>query len=273
MRTFAAVAVAAALSVAPAAARPEDAQTRAAGRAVLAKQGAALVTVRLTVKTRFVYEGREESGPDSTMEVAGTVLTPDGLTALSDFTSNPAALFQHGDDGPRYETDTTDVKLVLADGRELPARFVLRDRDLDLAFVAPVEPVTALPRVKLEKGPTPAPLDDLIYLSQLGRAFNRAPAVSVGQVRAVVSRPRTFVVPAAMDGLLGLGGPVFDARGRAIGLLVLRRSAAGVQVRGFRDALESMTAVVLGAEDVLEVAAQAAAARAKPPPEREPAAN
>jgi hypothetical protein len=273
MRILSAVSLAAALglaAVAPAGARAADARTRAAGRAVLARHGAALVTVRLTVKTRVVYGGREDTGPDSTLEVPGTVLSPDGLTAVSDFTTNPTALFQRGEDGPQFETETTDVKLVLADGRELPARFVLRDRDLDLAFVAPVDPVAGLPCVTFSKVAPPEPLDDLVYLSQLGRAFNRKPAVSVGQVRAVVSRPRTFVVPGAMEGLLGLGGPVFDARGRAIGLMVLRRApGAATDMRGVRDLFEAMTAVVLGSEDVLDVAAQAAAARVRPPAERD----
>jgi hypothetical protein len=250
-----------------------DAGTRSAGRALLERHGPALATIRLTVKTRMVYEGREQTSSDSTVEVAGTVLTPDGLTALSDFTTHPETLFQRGAGGPRFETETSDVKLVLADGRELPARFVLRDNDLDLAFVAPLEPVSGLACVRLEKGATPAPLDDLLFLSQLGRSFNRAPAVTVGRVRAVVKRPRTFVVPGVVEGLLALGGPAFDVRGRPVGLVVLRRSAEGADLHGLRDLLDTMTAVVLSAQDVNEVADQATAARAAKPPDQAPAAN
>lgn len=272
MRTLAVVA-ALALAV-PTSSRADEARTRQAARAVLARQGAALVTVRLTVKPRMVFDGREESGPESTLEVQGTVIAPQGLTVLSDFSSNPAAMFQR-EDGPQVETDTSDVKLVLQDGREFPARFVLRDADLDLAFVAPVGPVPPLACVRFEKGAVPAPLDDLILLGQLGRSLNREVGVTVGRVRAVVKKPRTFVVPSAVDGLLGLGGPAFDDRRRPVGLLVLRRGPRGqADMQGIRDLFDGMSAVVLAAADVQDIAAQAEAARVKAAAQQEsPAAR
>jgi S1-C subfamily serine protease len=260
MRTIAALAAAALLAAAPA--RPDEGRTREAARAALVRSGPALVTVRLTVKSRITYEGRQQEGPESTQEVQGTLVSPDGLTVLSDFTTNPAALFER-EGGPRVETETSEVKLVLQDGRELPARFVLRDADLDLAFVAPVDAVAALPAVRFEQGAALAPLDDLIVLAQLGKTLNREVGVTVGKVRAVVKRPRTFVVPSPMEGLLGLGCPVFDDRGRAIGLVLLRRTpGVGLEVHGFRDVFEGIAAVVLTAADLQDAIGQAAAARA-----------
>jgi S1-C subfamily serine protease len=245
----------------PAAPAPPADDLRETAREVMAEQGDAVVTVRLTIKSRMVFQGQERSGPDQTVEIAGTVLTPDGLTAVSDFTSNPAGLLSGTGGGPTVETQTSDVKLVLRDGRELKARFVLRDEDLDLAFLAPVEPAK-LKAVELTRGATPRALDDLILLYPLGRNLGRGLAVSLTRVRSVVSRPRTFVVTDTIDGWQALGAPAFDARGRALGLVLVRRapqpSTSGGG--GMRQLFDTIPPVVLTAEDVLVVAVQAAAA-------------
>jgi len=238
----------------------DEARTRDAARNVLGKHADAVITVRLTVKSRMVFQGRERNSGESTLEIAGTVLSPSGLTAVSDFTSNPSALFPNQPEGPRVESETMDVKLLLRDGRELPARFVLRDQDLDLAFLMPEEKGLTLPFVTLEKGQVPKPLDDLILLYPMGKALNREIAVVSAPVRAVVKRPRTFVVAEYLSGFQSLGGPAFDAAGRAVGLVVLRRSAVAPTPGGsVRDMLDLISPVVLTAEDVLQVAAQAAA--------------
>lgn len=263
MRSLAALSLVLSLLAVPAAGRADDARLRETGRKLMGRYGPALVIVRLTVKPRMVMEGREEAGPESTVEAAGTLVSPDGLTVLSDFTTNPTALFQR-EGGPRFETDVGDVKLLLQDGRELPARFVLRDTDLDLAFVVPVEPAASLASVKFEKGAVPGPLDDLVFLSQLGKSLNRAVAVATGKVRAVVSKPRTFLVPEASEGLSELGSPVFDEKGRPVGLVVLRRTVGGAgESFSLRSWAERTTAVILTAGDVQDLASQAQAARAK----------
>jgi hypothetical protein len=240
-------------------------EAREAAKSVLQAKAETVVTVQLVVKRRYVVQGREQGSADQKIEIAGTTLQPDGLTVVSDFTSNPAGLFSSDDrDGPKVDTDTTDVKIVLRDGREIPSRFVLRDRDLDLAFVVPLEKGLTLPSLALEKGLVPEPLDDLILLYRMGRSLNREAAATVASVRSVVKKPRTFLVPGFIEGLQSLGCPAFDSKGRAVGLVVLRRYPAPPQPQSsFRDFVDMMNPVVLTAADVLDVAAQAAAAAAK----------
>jgi hypothetical protein len=245
----------------------DELRARAAAKAALAKYKDAVVTVRLALKRRWVFQGKEGGSMDASMEIAGTVLTPAGLTVVSDFDSNPMPPMQNeGAEGPKMETETTDVKILTRDGRELPARFVLRDRDLDLAFLLPEEKGLTLPHVPLEKGAVPETLDDIIFMQPLGPSLGREVAVMRGQVRAVVRKPRTFVVSDPIVGLQALGCPAFDDAGRAVGVVVLRRTPNPPQNQGggLRDFLDYFQPVILTAADVQEVAAQAGKAEAKP---------
>jgi hypothetical protein len=263
-KTFAAACLVASLAV-PAAA--DEAAARAAARTVLGKYADAVVTVRVVLKRRMVYQGREQGSAETQMEIGGTVIAANGLTVVSDSSSNPSGSFAGGD--TRIETDTTDVKILLKDGREVPAKFLLRDEDLDLAFLMPEETGLKLPYVEMVGGAPPAPLDDLVVLYRLGRSMGREPAIATMAVRAVVKRPRTFVVGEMVSGLMGLGFPVFDTQSRPVGLLVMRRTpGAPVAPSSMREMFDVMLPVVLTAGDVAEVAAQAAT---KPVPAASPA--
>jgi hypothetical protein len=239
--------------------RADEAPTRAAAKAALAKYRDAIVTVKLTLKTRTVIGGKELGKSESQMEIIGTVLAPTGLTLVSDFSSNPGGLFSGlmGEDESKVET--TDVKLLLKGGREIPAKFVLRDKDLDLAFIQPQEKGLDLPHVKLATGPVPEPLDDLVFVYRMGKAMNREAGVALSHVEAVVKKPRVFVVPELLTGLQSLGCPAFDATGRPIGVVVIRRSPVALKnLGGVRDILEIIKPVVLTTEDIEQAAGQVA---------------
>jgi hypothetical protein len=231
---------------APAAA--EDSALKKAARGVLAKYHDAVISVKFVVKTAHAQ------GDQAQLEVAGTVLTPAGLTVVSDFTSNPSGFFFESDED---KSETSDVKLILKGGQEIPAKFVLRDRELDLAFVMPKEAKTKFTSVPLEKGPTPAVLDDLIYLFRFGKTLNREPALTLGRVESVIKKPRTLIVPDLIDGVQGLGSPVFDGSGRPLGIVVMRRSAMPPRsITSVRDVLDLLKPVVVTAEDIQRAAAQ-----------------
>ena len=232
----------------------DEAKVKTAAKEVLAKYQDALVTVKLLVKVRG-------STSESQLEIAGTVLTPAGLTVVSDFTSNPSALFSPGDD----KTETTDVQLIFRDGREVPGSFVLRDRELDLAFVMPKDKEQDLPHLKLDQGPVPEPLDDLVYLYTLGKSLNREAAIALGRVEAVVKKPRLLVVSDLFTGVQCLGSPVFDGAGRPVGVVVLRRSQTPPKsVSGVRDILDVLKPVILTAKDIQLAANQIAQPGEKP---------
>lgn len=230
-------------------------------RAVLQRHAESLVTVRLVLKRRFIAQGRERGSADTPLELAGTLLTPQGLTVVSDASTNPSVIgTTPGDAENRVDVDTSDVKIVLRDGRELPARVVLRDQDLDLAFLLPKEAGLKLPALDLEAqaAPVPAPLDELVFLYPMARSLNREVGVALERVRAVTKKPRTFVASDTFLGMQSLGCPVFDARGRVVGLSVVRRAPRTQPGSGgLRDFFELLTPVVLTSADVRDVARQA----------------
>ena len=117
---------------------------RAAGREIVKKWQDAIVNVRVVLKMRMSMGGREMQSMDESVETVGTVIDPSGLTVLSLGALNPGAMMNKmmgggggGQERMEFGSEPTDVKLRLADGRELPARIVLRDEDLDLAFMRP----------------------------------------------------------------------------------------------------------------------------------------
>ena len=167
--------------------------------------------------------------------------------------------------GFKMETEIKSVDILTAGGDEIPAEIVLRDKDLDLAFLRPKQktdkPFAAL---DLSKSGAPAQLDPVVAISRLGRVANRAYGALLDRIEAVVEKPRTFYVPAG-GGMSesSLGAPVFTLDGNLIGILVLRTiRASSSSMMGMMGMMggggsDNAVMIIMPASDVLEVAAQA----------------
>lgn len=238
----------------------------AVGRRILRKWQDTVVTVKLSIETRMVVEGREVSKRETKTEVTATVIDPSGLAVLSLSATDPTKIFSQmelgGDEYSfKWESKITDVRIRLSDGREVPARVVLRDEDLDLAFVRPAEKFSKpIPALNLSRHVRLKILDQIVVLTRLGRVAGWAPSVSMGRIQAIVRKPRTFYVPglATMEG--GLGSPVFALNGKVVGVLLLRvMRARGAGLGAMFGGMGGMgiLPVILPAADILEVAKQA----------------
>lgn len=250
--------------------RPQaQADDRAAAREVVKRWQAAIVNVRVVLKTRMSMAGRELQSSDETVEAIGTVIDPSGLLVMSLGVLNPGAMMTRmmggamgggGDQKMEITSEPADLKVRMPDGREIPARIVLRDEDLDLAFIRPAAKLdTPMVAVNLEDAATPALLDQVVVLSRLGRVGGWAPGAALHDIGAIIERPRTFFVlgsPAA-----SIGVPAFLPNGRIIGLLTLRQIDAGragmMSMMGGTESL-GLLPVILPAADVLEISQQAA---------------
>ena len=243
---------------------PEE---RAAARELVTKRGDAVVTLIGTLKTRMMLGGKEMPASEETLETNATVLDASGLTVVSLTALEPGNLLEGimsqgmesaGVSGMKIDTKTeaTELRLRLADGKEVPVKVVLRDEDLDLAFLKPVDPLPA--PVAFIDGPTgkPAPLDLLVGLTRLGPMANWKVGATFSHVVAVIDKPRTAYLGGA-----GLGGAVFDGAGRFVGISVVSKRRGGgsmslsSMMSGNMEAMGFMP-IVLPADEVREIAKQ-----------------
>jgi hypothetical protein len=228
----------------------------AQGRQVVDRWQGAVVTVRLVLKMTMSMAGSEGEQEESKADATGTVIDPSGLTVISLSQLDPAASYNRmmrqrspGEPSFNVESQITDAKLRLADGTEVAAKVVLRDNDLDLAFLRPVEklpqPVAA---IDLSQSTAPRLLEQVVTINRLGNAADWAIAPRIDRIQALIAKPRLTYVPQDAD---DLGTPAFSLDGKVVGVTVLRLSAAGAT-----DDVDAV-AIIMPAADILQVAKQA----------------
>ncbi len=235
-------------------------------RQVHEKHQGAVVNVKVVLKQKTAIGGEEMQAEDTQIEVTGTVVHASGLVVVSESEIDPNSLFAElGEEfSSRFEinsqTEYGEVKILLEDGKEIPARLVLRDKDLDLAFIAPKEKDPKLPFIDFAKAKPPEIFDDLLVLGRLGRNLNRAPAIIAARHSATIKKPRVFHILSPLPGIIdnGIGCPVFDAAGAPLGLLLKRRGGTpAASIFNFVEGFAGPAVVLLPGEDIKEVAAQA----------------
>jgi hypothetical protein len=231
------------------------------GRDILAKNQHGVVTVEVVQKASSASSGRTS---ETRQDLTGTVVDPSGLTVLSLAACDPAEIYRRmlSEEYSQYkvEIEISDIKILLDDGTEIPAEIVLRDKDLDLAFIRPKTKLsTPMTAVDLAKCSPAQVLDEVITLNRLNRATGRAYGASVERICAVVQKPRTFYVPDSTATSTTLGSPAFALNGNLLGVVVMRTTGGGGGGRSsYR---EGVTSIILPADDILKAAKQAPEAK------------
>lgn len=224
----------------------------AAGRRLLQQYADVVVGVEMVVTMKGMQGDRPIPPREQKREINGTLVNAAGLTVLSLGSIDPragvsaAVLSQVRFDEPEFK----EVKLRLANGTEMAARVVLKDADLDLAFIAPeAAPADALPFVNLADPAKAVILGTYYDITRGSKLAQRVPAVRVINVTGMIEKPRRFVLASEYS----LGCPVFNAEGKVLGIAL--RHVAGGQSTGL---------IILPAEEVAEIATQAAAIKIEP---------
>jgi hypothetical protein len=228
-----------------------------AARALVKRYADTIVGVELVVTMRVKFGDREQPPQERRIEVNGTVISATGLTVTSLAAVDPQVQFdairasQQGGRGPELVgADFKEVKLRLADGKELPARFVLKDADLDLAFMAPetADAGREYPHVDLTQAAEGVVLGNYFFVSRASKSLQRVPMVRSTEVMGIVEKPRRFFLMTEQS----VATPVFEPQGHVLGIS-LQHFANG----------RPTGVVLLPAADIADMAKQAAAAQAK----------
>ena len=173
------------------------------------------------VSVRIVLEVRKS---EMTVERLATVIDPSGLMIMSLASIDPSVLglFPSG-----VDFMVKDITVILPDRKEIPAKIVLRDTDLDLALLRPLEKIDEpLAYVSIEEAAVPEMLDQMVLLSKLGSSANYTALAVPAWVVGIITKPRTWYVLNISPDMGDLGAPIFDIDGMIVGFVLLKVDVA-----------------------------------------------
>ena len=220
-------------------------------RKLLSEHADCVTWVSVTVRVELSAGGRSMPPQEQKLEALGTIIADDGLTVLSLNKVDPTAniLSRIRSPGASVNVNYTEVMLLMQDGTEVPAKLLLKDSDLDLAFVLPIEERrNEFKDIVFSKVPkqasvdeTPVILDEVVSIGKLRKTLYRQSTLRRGWVNAVIEKPRTYFVIENTSP----GTPVFNRVGNWLGVVVYK------MVSGRPSEI-----VTLPATDILEIAEQ-----------------
>ena len=230
-----------------------------AAKKIFTDQQDSVVWLSAVAKVSFSADGGKElpyNLPDqeNKVEALGSIIDPSGLVVAALSQVDPARNvtgrdFRIGGNIVKLEAVATlkEFKVVMPDGTEIPAEIVMKDADLDLAFVrikttSKEAKGVVFHTIDLKNSAPGSVLDEVVTLSRMDEVLNRAPAVTRGQVSMVTKKPREFLCVSGGS----QGCPTFLLDGKLLGITVIR------SVRN-----KSPAEVIIPAADVLEIAEQA----------------
>ena len=195
-------------------------------RSIYQQHGESLVWVLAVLDIEASAGGQQAQRQEQEIEVLGSVVHQEGLVAVSLSQLNPTIALRgrkvNTPAGPmQLETKVSyrNVRVLMEDGTEIPAKVLVTDEDIDLAVIGPdkdsedMEEATYKP-VDLASDATLSVLDPQILLYRLNKHMDRTLAVEIGQCAAVIKRPRTYY----QCTMIGAGGSVYNAAGEFVGV-------------------------------------------------------
>ena len=211
--------VSAALCIGPVASADDSAVL---ARQVFEARRDTVVTMRIVIAMSF---GSRES--ESEQEANATIISPDGLAVLALSAVDPLQMAsQMRISADEMTSRVASLRMILPDGTEKPAEVVLRDQDLDLAFVRLTEaPENPLVYVDMSQSGNPQLFDEVLCIMQYGRVARRSHAAFIERVEMIVERPRLFYALGSHRSRQVVCSPLFTLNNEFVGVGVMRMMA------------------------------------------------
>ena len=218
------------------------------GRAVFDAVKGSVITIEAVISVSYGQEEQEDK-----QEANATVISADGLAVLSLSAIDPTSIIQSmGDNAKEVTTKLVSLKMVFAEGNEAPADVILRDKDLDLAFVRPTaKPAQPLACVSLDNAAPAALLDPVVVIGQLGAVAQRAHVAFMDRVEGLVEKPRKFYILGEHRARQVVCSPVFTMDNKFVGIGVMRAVKSDGNAAG-----NNVLVVVVPGEQIKELVAQ-----------------
>lgn len=182
-------------------------------RTVIEKWQNSVITVKLITE---MYESERK------VEVLATVIDDGGLAIIS--LSSFGSGYGYGD-----QVKIKDIKMIMAENTEIPAKILLRDQDFDIAFIRPIEKgKQVFNPLDLHDSYEPQVMENYVALSRLSSAAGYAIAGADGRILSIIKKPRLYYVPDFITIIsTGLAIPAFALDGRLIGIIMLKMNRSG----------------------------------------------
>lgn len=197
----------------------------AAARKTLQTYEKGVITLSAVLKFEVRGVGVSVPSQERKTECVATIIDPGGLAVTALTNLNPQVKIRRGSRGAmrnlELDSQVQEVKYRLADGTEVPARVVLKDEDLDLAFLAPLEPLDEQTQEKIVAIPlddavsSAEALDPTVLIARANDDLSYVSTIRLGRIVATISQPRTCY----LNSLGMLGAPVFDREGKLLGIV------------------------------------------------------
>lgn len=232
---------------------PLRADMRDAARNTVENHGDAVITVEV-VQELTMSAGGQNNVSENKTETIGVVVDPSGLLVTSLVQIDPSGMIERmqGAEDMGFSAKVKEVTYILSDNSRVPATVVLRDVDLDIAVLRPIDtPAEPMVHVPLGNPVEPRLMDELYAVSRMGRIARRTGMAISGEVQGLVDRPRTYYIASPDIQNASLGVPVFAADGGLVGVQLLRVLPNSTQQE------DRALAVIIPAADIADVVDQA----------------
>jgi hypothetical protein len=189
----------------------------------------AVVMMKIVIGAKAVFQGQEMPEQENKIEIPATVIDGNtGLAVSSYLCANPIERLQTQmeERGMTVESQIKDCKMRLNDGKEIPAKVVLKDKDSDLVFFLPEKLENKIPAITMPKEEKKVDIfDDVAIISKESKELNYEPEITFSKISAVIKKPRIMYSIGEMIPQDRLGCPVLDFdKGDIIGILLTKVS-------------------------------------------------